>query len=56
MDTENNDQSNDIQQTPQESEPVSIPQEAMVESEPLSEQPVAQKQRKTPWILFAVIF
>ncbi len=56
MDTENNDQSNDIQQTPQESEPVSIPQEAMVESEPLSEHPVEQKQRKTPWILFAVIF
>ena len=56
MDTENNDQSNDIQQTPQESEPVNIPQEAMVESEPLSEQPVEQKQRKTPWILFAVIF
>ena len=56
MDTENNDQSNDIQQTPQESEPVSIPQEAMVESEPLSEQPVEQKHRKTPWILFAVIF
>lgn len=56
MDMENNDQSNDIQQTPQESEPVSIPQEAMVESEPLSEQPGKQKQRKTPWILFAVIF
>jgi len=56
MDTENNDQSNDIQQTPQESEPVSVPQEAMVESEPLSEQPGKQKQRKTPWILFAVIF
>ena len=52
MDTENNDQSNDIQQTPQESEPVSVPQEPMVESE----QPGNQKQGKTPWILFAVIF
>ena len=56
MDTENNDQSNDIQQTPQESEPVSVPQVPMVESEPPSEQPGKQKQRKTPWILFAVIF
>ena len=46
MDTENNDQSNDIQQTPQESEPVSVPQVPMVESELPSEQPGKQNSAK----------
>ena len=56
MDMKNNDQSNDIKQTPQETEPISIPPEAVGESEPPLEQLVEQKQRKTHWILYAVIF
>jgi tetratricopeptide (TPR) repeat protein len=56
MDMKNNDQSNDIQQTPQETEPISIPPEAVAGSEPPSEQATEQKQRKTHWILYAVIF
>jgi tetratricopeptide (TPR) repeat protein len=56
MDMENKDQSNEIPQAPKETEPVNSPEDVVLNTEPSAVQPEREQKRKTPWVLYAVIF
>jgi len=56
MDMENKGQSNEIPQAPKETEPVNPPEDVVLDTEPSAVQPEREQKRKTPWVLYAVIF